>query len=447
MSAVPVHTHAHAHSTPALADQPHSTPPLRVEIVALTSNDSLLEQIGQALDGESTIRQADSLDEAREFIQPLRSCVLLLEARGHPDIAAVIEELQSPDGTCIVVVFAPAGEIADVSTALKGSPTFAILPIPVEQAQTMAVLEGAREEALARLTLIAQSAAAATVASRESTAPAATPMLSPPRSTHSSDNEFPASRPSAGAIAGSAGGRNRRPWAALILGGLAIVAIVAGWFGPRAPDSPNRVPSAGAPAGPITETDSPPSTVDAIGAVVAPAGSSDELLEKAHAAMGARHYTDPEGDNALTYFRAVLAQDPANEEAKEGLQRIGVLLDERLQLELGQRKFNDVVSTLAQLRLIGRGGSRAGAGRRQVDGGANCGRRRCGEPGTRQPIVAAGLAAQHAVRASRNAMAGRDRSAAGRGAGATAVEARLGAHPGRKARARTGRRQRKRLSR
>ena len=52
------------------------------------------------------------------------------------------------------------------------------------------------------------------------------------------------------------------------------------------------------------------------------------------------------------YFRAVLAQDPANDEAREGLQRIGVLLDERLQSELGQRKFNDVASTLAQLRLI-----------------------------------------------------------------------------------------------
>ena len=68
--------------------------------------------------------------------------------------------------------------------------------------------------------------------------------------------------------------------------------------------------------------------------------------------MGARQYTDPEGDNALVYFRAVLAQEPANEEAREGLQRIGVLLDERLQSELGQRKFNDVASTLAQLRLI-----------------------------------------------------------------------------------------------
>ncbi len=68
--------------------------------------------------------------------------------------------------------------------------------------------------------------------------------------------------------------------------------------------------------------------------------------------MGARRYTDPEGDNALAYFRAVLAQDPANDEAKEGLQRIGVLLDERLQAELAQRRLNDVAITLAQLRLI-----------------------------------------------------------------------------------------------
>ncbi len=76
-------------------------------------------------------------------------------------------------------------------------------------------------------------------------------------------------------------------------------------------------------------------------------GSSEELLDRARVALNARHYTAPEGDNALAYFRAVLAQDPDNDEAQEGLQRIGGLLDERLQSELAQRKLNDAAGTLA----------------------------------------------------------------------------------------------------
>ncbi len=78
----------------------------------------------------------------------------------------------------------------------------------------------------------------------------------------------------------------------------------------------------------------------------------------------ARHYTEPEGDNAFAYFRAVLAQDPANDEAREGMQRIATLLDERLQSEMAQRKFNDAAGTLAQLKLM-RPGDAALA---QVDG-------------------------------------------------------------------------------
>jgi protein TonB len=342
-----VSTHVHAQPTLALADQPSASRPLRVEIIALTSNDALLEQIGQALDDESTIRQADSLDTAREFIRPLRPCVLLLDAQGHPDIAAIVEKVQSPDGTCIVVVFSPADEIANVSSALRGSPAYAILPVPVERGPTIAVLEGAREEALARLTLAAP-ATAMPVASYGSPAPSALPMPSPARSTDLGDGDSPGVGPSAGATAGSKGGRHRRALA-LSLAGIAIVVIIVGWFTLRAPDSDDRTQLAGAPASTTIERGRPRPTVDA---GVVQTGSSDELLEKAHAAMGARRYTDPEGDNALAYFRAVLAQDPANDEAKEGLQRIGVLLDERLQSEQGQRRFNDVAITLAQLQLI-----------------------------------------------------------------------------------------------
>ncbi len=147
---------AQAQPTPAFAGKPNVSHLPRVDIIALTGDDALLEQIGQALDGEATFRHVESVDAAREFIRPLRPCVLLLDARGQQDLPATVESVQSPDGTCIVVVLAPPDESANVARSLKGSATFAILSIPVRTGPDDRRPRGAREEALARLTLAAQ---------------------------------------------------------------------------------------------------------------------------------------------------------------------------------------------------------------------------------------------------------------------------------------------------
>jgi TonB family protein len=346
LSAIPAP--AHVRSTPVPAGKAKVALPPRVEIIALTGDDTLLEQIGLALDGESTIRHVESVDAAREFIRPLQPCVVLLDARGHRDLSATVESLQSPDGTCIVIVLAPADESASVSSAIRGSATFAILPIPVQTGQTMAILEGASGEALARHTLAAHSVAsspAPTVAAPATAAPASSALAEVWRS-----GDVPQTAPAKAATARSTGGSKRRAWAG-VLAGIALVAVTLAWFTLRSRNPDERATAAMAPASQVAKPHTPPSMT---GAPV-PAGSSDELLDKARIALAARHYTEPEGDNALAYFRAVLAQDPANDEAKEGLQRIGALLDERLQSELGQRRFNDAAGTVAQLKLIRQG--------------------------------------------------------------------------------------------
>ena len=130
----------------------------RAEIVTITADDVLLEQIGHALNGESTVRHADSPTEARAHVRPSRPCVLLFDARGHEDIGAVLDTLHAPDGSSVIVIFAPADASADVSRAMRGSAAFAVLPIPVERAQAAAVIEGACEEALARQALLSAAA-------------------------------------------------------------------------------------------------------------------------------------------------------------------------------------------------------------------------------------------------------------------------------------------------
>ncbi len=318
-----------------------------MEFIALTDDDSLLEQIGLALDGESMIRHVESVDAASEFIRPLQPCVVLLDARGHTVLAETVARLQSPDGTCIVIVLAPAEDSASVSSSIRGSATFAILPIPIETGQTMAVLEGASGEALARYTVVAHSIAsvpAPIVAAPTIELAASSSTLADLERSGDVATTAPAT---ASAMRATGGGRPRA-WAGIIAG-VALVAAALAWFALRSQSPDARVTPAAASASQKVDSQSLPSTR---AAAPVPAGSSDELLDKARIALAARHYTEPEGDNALAYFRAVLTQDPANDEAKEGMQRIGALLDERLQSELAQRRINDAAGTLAQLKFI-----------------------------------------------------------------------------------------------
>ena len=360
MAAIPAP--ARAQSIPALVEKPSKMRSPRVEIIALTGDDALLEQIGQALDGEATFRHVESVDAAREFIRPMRPCVLLLDARGHQDLPATVESVQSPDGTCIVVVLATADESANVARSVKGSATFAILSIPVEQGQTIAVLDGAREEAQARLTLAEQAVVKPTApAPQVSIAPPlagdpapseSAPVVLVPSSTRSMDRHGSAVPPSRKATTGTAGsvGGSKRQTQAVVLAGIVLIVITAAWLSLRAPHTDDRArATAAAPESHVAE---PVIARPATDAAAVLEGSSEELLDRARVAMNARHYTDPEGDNALAYFRAVLAQDSQNDEAREGLQRIGALLDERLQAELAQRRLSDAAGTLVQLKVI-----------------------------------------------------------------------------------------------
>jgi len=356
--------------------------PLRAEFIAVTNDDVLLEQIGQALDGESTVRHVETAPEAREFLRPTQPYVLLLDAQGLEDPATIVQGLHSPDVTCVVVVFAPSDRSADVARAIRGSAAFAVLPIPVEPAQAMAVIEGAREEALARYTLAAGQGAgapAATAATAVTLAPAPTAAPDPvpalaleavevaiparpavrPAVARTAPSEVKAERTYAPLPTGGhfGGGRAR----ILVSGVAAIFALAAAvaWFVLR---EPAATPKAAAPSETPAPSDSSastsppeqpePVTAPAIAPEALQAGSVDELLDRARNAIRDRRYTDPEGDNALNYYRSVLAQEPENGEAREGLQRIAAVLHERAQDALAARRLDEAARTVAQLRSI-----------------------------------------------------------------------------------------------
>lgn len=321
----------------------------RVEIVAITADDALLEQLGAALDGDSLIRHADNPDEARGLVSSSQPSVVLLDARGFEDPAQVVGELQSIDAARIVVIFAPEESRDEVARALRGSAAFAVLTIPVVQPQAAAVLEGACEEARARHALLQQQKPAAPVS------PASPPPAEDPTTKAVEQAlalEALASPPSSKPPRAQArGGGTRKLSPAVGAGALALV-LVAGAVAYRllrtpAPEAEAVVESAPVADAQPAATPEPTFELEAL-----QDGSVDELLDSARAAMRERRYTDPENHNAYTYYRSVLAQDPANGEAREGLERIAAVLQERLQASLDAQRFDEAGRTLAQLRAI-----------------------------------------------------------------------------------------------
>lgn len=331
------------------------------EFVVLSRSDELLEQLGQALDGAGEVRHAESEDEARQCFDRRHAAVLLLDSREHTDPGLAVERLHASDGTTVIVVFAPADAATDVARAIKGSAAFAVLPIPIEVEKTRVVLHGAGEEAMARRSLVS-SAEAPRVTTLPGTGPrivdrvpGAPVVASRPGAARSEA----APSPTQADIPTAVGGTRRPPGiprlALAVLVGLSVAAVAA-WIylrdGTDVPASVNAdagrplaAPGPGTAGAPTPEGPQPLE-------VELSTEPKEALLDLARAAFHERRYTDPEGNNALHFYRSVLAQDPLDGEAREGLLRIGGVLDERLETAMAENSFDAALRTLQQLRLV-----------------------------------------------------------------------------------------------
>ncbi len=347
MAASPVP--ARTHPSPALGPGAEPVPEIFVDLVAVTRDDALLEQIGQALDGQTGIRLADSIEVAGEHVVATHAQVFLLDARDHADLAGAVDRLQSYSGSGVVVAIVPESQLPETAAAIRRTAVFAILTIPVEPGKTAAVLEGAREEALSRATLAVPQAGLAPVTSQSVELP-------------SSDVE-PWSEPAA--VAPPARPRTSK-WMVPGLVGLVLLGIAAAWYllaRPTQrvePESATVAEAADAAAAPIPAARNgaadPRTSAAQVAAKSTPrrsvAGSVEVLLDKADTAFRDRRYVEPEADSALLYYQSVLAQAPDNGEARQGVDRIVAVLDQRLQSAVAGRRFDDAETALAQLERV-----------------------------------------------------------------------------------------------
>ncbi len=79
-------------------------------------------------------------------------------------------------------------------------------------------------------------------------------------------------------------------------------------------------------------------------------GTVDELLEKARLAMRERRYTEPNGDNALLFYRSAAKADAANGEAQDGLRRVAAVLSSRFDESLAAGRYDEAALALAHLK-------------------------------------------------------------------------------------------------
>lgn len=309
----------------AFAQQP-------ADLAALTGRDDFLLELGELLGGNASVHPADSLDAALERLSEARGRqVLVIDSRGTGDVRANVARASQQTPEAVILVFTESHSETDVAAALKGSKVFAVLPIPMAAAKTAAVLEAA-------LTHAGRDAAAG-MGHRH-------PASDPATRTTATDSEAAAAQPQMP----EPPMRRGLLWTGVGAAVLAL-AVGAGWYllraGTTAPTAPKAAPGGRAGASPSHAAAPAQPSVDT--SIVR--GRVDDLLENARRAMFQRHFTSPEGANALVYYRSVLAVDPSNGEALDGLRRVGNVLISRFKDAMRRTQYPQAALALATLKL------------------------------------------------------------------------------------------------
>jgi TonB family protein len=307
-----------------------------VDVIAITTRDDFLLELGEALGGQASVRPVDSMPVALEHLSGgKRGQVLVIDTRDVSDIRGDIERAHHQAAHAVVLVFTVAETEKQIGAAVKGSNVFAVLPIPLDKRKTSAVLEGAMADAVARKSMRA---------SDRSSGVSVEPFHSQLDSGSSSD---------------SGGGKSKAgPIAA---GVVVLAALGAGAFfflgkGKEAatpPAATNKVAAAPAPATTAPGSSGTPAVENSL-----IQGKVDDLLEKARLAMRERRYSEPIGDNALLYYRSAAAADPSNAEAADGLQRVANLLAGRFDESMNANRFDEAGMALANFKVAAPNDSR-----------------------------------------------------------------------------------------
>jgi TonB family protein len=300
---------------PAVRAPVQSAKRQKLTVFLVTDDEALWPQIGAELTAFMVLKQVDSIDELISTTPTGQAGIVLWDARNHTDPAAVLSRvnLHSPRFAMVALDKEGSGDAWTLPTQHRQVVGHVALPFSGDTFKNM--LDSAHEEANSRMALLGDGAASAT-------------PVGPPTST-------------------------QRWWLVPAAIGVAVVAGAVIFFATRGGRSDEKI-SATAPTPAASGAALPAATSQS--ALVKPVAAGEEetyvLIDKAQQAMLDRHYIEPASGSALSLYREVLAIDPSNGEARQGLERLAEILIARVQGALDDRKFDVALQSLESARSI-----------------------------------------------------------------------------------------------
>ncbi|SRR5579871_491718 len=288
----------------------------RVAVLVVTADDALWTTLAGAVPGLDA-RQFDSAAELVANWAATRPAVVLIDSRAAGSLAASVECVLTHGGALVAVALVDEEHRTAAAALERKRSLFDHIRVPLDAGTARTVIDRAAEEALARLALTDGEVGVG--------------AGSPPRKTKSG-----------------------LPLIGWIAAGLGLLAVAAGVFFLNGPSGTEQAPKTAAAPSTAPAAATAPATSAAPAA--ATTGLSPEeveaMLDSARNAMREKRYIDPPADSALTRYKAVLDVDPANGEARQGLDRIADLLLARATTALGTRDYNTALRALEVARSL-----------------------------------------------------------------------------------------------
>ena len=289
----------------------------KLSVLLLTRDDTLWPQIGAHLSGDLILKQVDSVDELCTATPAGQPAIVLWDARGHTDAPAVLSRLQLHSTRFAVIALDEANGADAWTNPIALRQIVAHVAVPIVAEPLKAALDNGSEEVNARTALLGSGASA---------------------SEHGS------------ALSSGTSGPRTMPWIPVSIILVILVAFGAALMLLRHGDTPVKPAAVGIPQSlPQPGSEAPAADEKA-----------DLLIEKAQQAMLDRHFIEPAEGSALSLYRRVLALDPDNGEARQGLQRLGEILFARVQSALDERKIDVALQSLETARSISPSDGRLG---------------------------------------------------------------------------------------
>ncbi len=315
----------------------------KLSVLLVTRDDQLWPQIGTHLGSDLILKQVDSIDELITQTPAGQPAIVLLDARGQAEHAALLSRLQLHSPRFAVVALDDVGSAHHWTNPIALRQVIAHVAVPIQTDKLKLAVETAHEEVNARVALLGESGGTGQSHSAAAGAPG------------SSNSHAVSDAPSAA---------RRIPWIPAIVIAVVLIAGAAAYVFLR-PNNNSPKPVSAESQQPAPQARLNPASGPAPSPAAVAAAAADEkvdlLVEKAQQAMTDRHFIEPAEGSALTLYRNALLLDPTNGEARQGMQRLAEILFARVQSALDERKIDIALQALETARSINPGDSRLAA--------------------------------------------------------------------------------------